>query len=125
MRILIMTMLALFRSSSRAFVPTVRSSMRMMSTAAEENKKAGTVKWFNPVKGFGFIRPMDGGNDVFVHQTEIYAKGFRSLADGEPVEYEVDVDGNGRERAIAVTGPDGVYVQGTPPPRREDDMDFE
>mmetsp|Transcript_5173 Transcript_5173/g.15717 ORF Transcript_5173/g.15717 Transcript_5173/m.15717 type:complete len:111 (-) Transcript_5173:1074-1406(-) len=83
-------------------------------------KHSGTVKWFNAVKGFGFIKPNQGGGDVFVHHSEIYAKGFRSLADGEAVEYEVDVDPSGRERAIAVTGPDGVYVQGTPPPRRPD-----
>jgi CspA family cold shock protein len=51
----------------------------------------GTVKWFNDAKGFGFIA-QDGGKDVFVHHTAIAAEGFRSLAEGDAVEFEV-VDG--------------------------------
>lgn len=49
----------------------------------------GKVKWFNGTKGFGFITPDDGGNDLFVHQTEIQGEGFRNLNDGDAVEYEV------------------------------------
>ena len=49
----------------------------------------GTVKWFNDAKGFGFITPQDGGEDVFVHFTAIMGEGFRSLAQGQPVEYQV------------------------------------
>jgi CspA family cold shock protein len=49
----------------------------------------GTVKWFNDAKGFGFITPSGGGKDVFVHHTAIQAEGFRSLAEGQAVEYEV------------------------------------
>ena len=48
----------------------------------------GTVKWFNDTKGFGFIHS-DDGKDVFVHQTDIEADGFRSLAEGQKVEFEM------------------------------------
>jgi CspA family cold shock protein len=48
----------------------------------------GTVKWFNDAKGFGFIA-QDGGKDVFVHHTAIIADGFRSLSEGDSVEFEV------------------------------------
>ena len=47
----------------------------------------GTVKWFNDAKGFGFLEE-DGGEDVFVHQSEIKVDGFRTLAEGERVEFE-------------------------------------
>ncbi len=49
----------------------------------------GTVKWFNDTKGFGFIEQEDGGADVFVHQSEIQVNGFRTLQEGEKVEFEV------------------------------------
>ena len=49
----------------------------------------GTVKWFNDSKGFGFICPDEGGNDLFVHHSEIQASGFKSLKEGQSVEYEV------------------------------------
>ena len=49
----------------------------------------GTVKWFNDAKGFGFITPADGGKDLFAHHTEIQASGFKSLKEGQAVEFEV------------------------------------
>ena len=51
-------------------------------------RSTGTVKWFNDAKGFGFIT-MEGGEDVFVHFSAIQAKGFRTLAEGSQVEFDV------------------------------------
>eukprot|EP00531_Pseudo-nitzschia_arenysensis_P019575 CAMPEP_0116136634 /NCGR_PEP_ID=MMETSP0329-20121206/11832_1 /TAXON_ID=697910 /ORGANISM="Pseudo-nitzschia arenysensis, Strain B593" /LENGTH=143 /DNA_ID=CAMNT_0003631521 /DNA_START=53 /DNA_END=484 /DNA_ORIENTATION=+ len=80
---------------------------------------SGSVKWFDVKKGFGFIVPDDGTDDVFVHQTAIHAEGFRSLAEGEPVEFTTMEDpSNGKIKAQNVTGPMGAYVQGAP--RRND-----
>jgi CspA family cold shock protein len=50
----------------------------------------GTVKWFNEAKGFGFITPADGGKDVFVHFSEIQAEGFKVLAEGQAVTFNVE-----------------------------------
>jgi cold shock protein len=49
----------------------------------------GTVKWFNDEKGYGFITPDDGGEDLFVHHTGIAGRGFKSLEEGDKVSYEV------------------------------------
>ena len=49
----------------------------------------GTVKWFNDSKGFGFVTRDDGAKDVFVHHTAIQGQGFKSLAEGEKVEFDV------------------------------------
>ena len=49
----------------------------------------GTVKWFNAEKGFGFITPDGGGEDLFVHQSEIQMQGYRDLPEGQRVEFEV------------------------------------
>ena len=59
----------------------------------------GTVKWFNGEKGFGFITPDNGSKDLFVHQSEIMAEGFRNLEDGQAVEYEV---GEGKKGPCAM-----------------------
>ena len=61
----------------------------------------GTVKWFNDAKGFGFIE-QDGGNDVFVHHTAINADGFKSLAEGSRVTFEI-TDGPKGPAAANVT----------------------
>ena len=57
--------------------------------------KQGTVKWFNDAKGFGFIAPSDGGNDLFVHMSEIQMEGFKTLKDGQSVEYVESVGEKG------------------------------
>jgi CspA family cold shock protein len=55
----------------------------------EKQVSTGTVKWFNEKKGFGFIVPDDSSEDVFVHHSKIAAEGFRSLREGQKVEYDV------------------------------------
>jgi CspA family cold shock protein len=49
----------------------------------------GTVKWFNSAQGFGFINPDDGGDDLFVHHSEVKTKGYATLDEGQKVEFEV------------------------------------
>mmetsp|Transcript_17057 Transcript_17057/g.24658 ORF Transcript_17057/g.24658 Transcript_17057/m.24658 type:complete len:133 (+) Transcript_17057:86-484(+) len=70
---------------------------------------SGTVKWFDAKKGYGFITPSSEGNDIFVHWSAVKGDGFKSLMEGEEVEYEVTDDG----KASDVTGPDGAPVKGT------------
>ena len=65
-------------------------------------RTTGTVKWFNDAKGFGFITPENGGKDCFVHHTAIKAEGFRSLAEGDRVEFDI-VEGQKGPAAENVT----------------------
>ena len=59
----------------------------------------GTVKWFNESKGFGFITPTDGSKDVFVHFSAIASGGFRTLAEGQQVTFEVESGPKGPQAA--------------------------
>jgi CspA family cold shock protein len=54
--------------------------------------QTGTVKWFNPTKGFGFIQPEDGGDDVFVHVTAVERAGMRGLNEGQKISFEIQVE---------------------------------
>ena len=58
----------------------------------------GTVKWFNPTKGYGFIQPDNGGKDVFVHISAVEKAGFSSLAEGAKVSFDV-VNNRGKDSA--------------------------
>jgi cold shock protein len=59
----------------------------------------GKVKWFNPTKGYGFIAPDEGGNDVFVHISAVEKAGFSDLAEGAQVSYELLTRRNGKASA--------------------------
>jgi len=64
----------------------------------EKDMASGTVKWFNPTKGYGFIQPSDGGKDVFVHISAVERAGLSSLNEGQRVEYEL-VSNRGKSSA--------------------------
>ena len=59
----------------------------------------GTVKWFNEAKGFGFIAPSDGGEDVFVHFNALQGSGFKTLAEGQSVTFDVERGPKGLQAA--------------------------
>lgn len=60
----------------------------------------GTVKWFNPTKGYGFVAPDSGGKDVFVHISAVQKAGLRTLNEGQSIHFEVEQQPNGRAAAV-------------------------
>jgi CspA family cold shock protein len=77
---------------------SVTSNRRRGTTKETTNVASGTVKWFNPTKGYGFIQPQGGGKDVFVHISAVERAGLSSLNEGQHVDYEV-VANRGKESA--------------------------
>jgi len=67
-----------------------------------EDRVQGTVKWFNNAKGFGFIAPDDGSKDVFVHYSAVEGQGFRSLEEGQRVEFTVEQTEKGPQASHVV-----------------------
>jgi cold shock protein len=78
-------------SGSRACDPKQKGAVSMPQ---------GTVKWFNPTKGYGFIAPDTGGKDIFVHISAVQKAGMRSLNEGQKLEFEVEQQQNGRSAAV-------------------------
>ena len=76
----------------------VRLPARCVHFLQEAMMAKGTVKWFNPAKGFGFIQPQGGGGDVFVHISAVEKAGLSTLNEGQTVEYEV-VSNRGKSSA--------------------------
>ena len=66
---------------------------------------SGTVKWFNATKGFGFIQPDDGGNDVFVHISAVERAGMGSLSEGQKVSFELEQDRRSGKMSAGQLGP--------------------
>jgi len=68
-----------------------------MSTSTDPAKITGTVKWFNDAKGFGFITPDDGGEDLFAHFSSIQMNGFKTLKEGQKVTFEIAQGPKGKQ----------------------------
>jgi CspA family cold shock protein len=66
----------------------------------------GTVKWFNPTKGYGFIAPDTGGKDIFVHISAVQKAGLRSLNEGQKIGFEIEQQQNGRSAAVDLSHTD-------------------
>jgi CspA family cold shock protein len=78
------------------FSPVARATRELPEESA---MASGTVKWFNPQKGYGFIQPSDGGRDVFVHISAVQQAGLTTLVEGQKVSYDVITTDRGRTAA--------------------------
>ncbi|WP_374307915.1 cold-shock protein [Dongia sp.] len=74
----------------------------MTSPAAESSSTTGTVLWFKAQKGYGFVKPDDGGADVFIHVAELAASGLTDLAEGQHIRFRRDTHGDGRFFAVGI-----------------------
>jgi CspA family cold shock protein len=79
-------------------VRRVRAVLRVGAQRKETTMPTGSVKWFNPTKGYGFIQPQSGGKDVFVHISAVERAGLSTLNEGQIVQYEI-VSNRGKESA--------------------------
>ncbi len=103
---------ALVHSTTRPYPPALdvsiarfdsrgQSRFSAFTAALEADTMAnGTVKWFNSTKGYGFIQPEDGGNDVFVHISSVERAGMTTLNEGQRVAYEMEKGRNGKYAAV-------------------------
>jgi len=81
--------------------PTLENGRRLISFEGRR-MATGTVKWFNSQKGYGFIQPDDGSNDVFVHVSAVEQSGLGHLNEGQKIGYELEKGRNGKTSAIAL-----------------------
>ena len=88
----------LSRACSESIVSERQKLDGLLSGPGDTEVSTGTVKWFNSSKGFGFINPDDGGEDLFVHHSEIKTTGYATLDEGQKVEFEI---GQGRKGPCA------------------------
>jgi CspA family cold shock protein len=82
-----------------ATIAPPRAARRRSSAKGQDDMATGTVKWFNPAKGYGFIEPSDGGKDAFVHISAVERAGLSSLTEGQKVSYELQQGQNGKTSA--------------------------
>jgi CspA family cold shock protein len=87
-----------FWHSSLAMLELLTQAIRPGQHSMERAVATGTVKWFNPTKGYGFIQPQSGGKDVFVHISALERAGLSNLNEGATVDYEI-VSDRGKESA--------------------------
>jgi CspA family cold shock protein len=80
-------------------LPVERTTLLRLRFQQETSMASGTVKWFNPTKGYGFIQPQGGGKDVFVHISAVERAGLTSLNEGQTVQYEIE-SSRGKESAV-------------------------